>query len=272
MRRLHTLFIDEGCWSLGYTKFALDVLKNEISFQVAGGRRSIGGENAVTESTLERCLQPFKAWVMQVHNIVEAEFNDVELWSSFSPFDLSLIQRVDEAMLTGRRARSLRRLAQVYGVEYAAMSLEYLVLADDALKIYNFSAGKSSFPAWQAAFRRRRHRCGLDNLLEVLKGYAMHMGLSTSCVERLFSLADLVVSDQRKLIGDKCERIAVILNSCDEEPQIRCLGRLGPSGSRLVVWQGWQATGGQPTSLRGEQRAPTARQHLRGGARATPLR
>ena len=147
MCRLHTLFIDEGCWSLGHTKFALDVLKNEISFQVAGGRRSIGGENAVTESTLERCLQPFKAWVMQVHNIVEAEFNDVELWSSFSPFDLSLIQRVDEAMLTGRRARSLRRLAHVYGVEYAAMSREYLVQADDTLRIYNFSAGKSSFPA-----------------------------------------------------------------------------------------------------------------------------
>jgi hypothetical protein len=42
------MFIDAGCWKVGYAKFALDLLKREFVLPVKGKIRGIGGGGSVT--------------------------------------------------------------------------------------------------------------------------------------------------------------------------------------------------------------------------------
>ena len=218
LRRLHAMFLDEGCWSVGYTKFALGQLKREIVFTVKGARRGIGGEGAITPAVQEECLKPFKAWVKQVHNQFDAEFSELELWSAFTVFDLTLVKTFDASILVGRRDQWLRRLARVYEVDCVTFANEYLLLGVDALKIHGLNAGGNSFRAWQLAYQRKRPRGTFKNLFEALKGYALHVGLSTSCVERLFGLSTRTLTPQRRSIGDEAEQIALTIASHDPSP------------------------------------------------------
>ena len=48
MRRLHAMFIDAGCWKVGYAKFVLDLLKREFVLPVKNKVRGIGGGGSVT--------------------------------------------------------------------------------------------------------------------------------------------------------------------------------------------------------------------------------
>ena len=112
-------------------------------------------------------------------------------------------------MLSGDRARFYKRLASMYNVSFHALTGEFVELAKHAVARHRVDVKMGSFAAWQAAFIQESVNNPFHNLVPVLEGYALHMGLSTSDTERFFAVVRRVVWAQRSHMTPAAEETAI---------------------------------------------------------------
>ena len=223
--RLDALFNRKQCLEIpGYTKHALDILmRPRIIYGPDGAITSIGGR--VDQAALCNCFRRMTAYTALVADVVKTEFPDYELFCAFNIFNLT-----DNSKAGNGNDIALRRLAQAFDVNHAALKDQYHRLRSVALQkkrdgvVGNKDAWKE---AVQSCRRAIAHNVGwnMDALLPVLWRF-VGWTAATSGVEQNFSKALRSIGHQRGSLTSEHEETAVRFavykpNATEQEDLIR---------------------------------------------------
>ena len=206
LEEIDTLFLQRACLSLRrddgspacYTSYILDMLQTPIqitTYQAGRAvRRSIGGQSAVSEEVIDRCLAHMAGWVRLTAAAVQGEFPDWDVCSAFSVFDLDMSMGQSKTKTFVKQ--SLTRLAKTFDCHPGRLEAQYQDFRKSA--VHHKTMGKNNFDAWKASVMSQ-HRYGSKSahsaaeLLQILATYGVFIGgASTSSVERCFAALRVV--------------------------------------------------------------------------------
>jgi hypothetical protein len=210
-----TLLFDKGqCMDLqpGFTAHMRSLLQHERVILLSSGEtRIFGGKGAVTPDVTARCLARMRSFTTLAREVVQAEFPDFELFAAFQVFDLA-----DGG--TGSKEPSsheggnfaVRRLAQVFKVDEAALAAQIKAHRPIALSTKSAGHGFDNKTAWQATVQKTQKHGGtraaypVDALMPVLTRY-LSFCASTSGVEQSFSAGLRALEPSRLNMQEDCE-------------------------------------------------------------------
>lgn len=184
---LRRLFVEGAIFTFpGLTKVMLETLRKPRTFIVQGRLKTIGSCHGPSGDVRDACLRRMQAFARLAAQVLEAEFPNFSLLSSFRVFALS--DRSRRAILNNSsdtdQETCLRRLAQVFAIMPEDLINQFRHFEPYAEQVYA-QRSCSNLDAWAkvvTSLRRRRS----DALLSVLTRYAAW--ISSSCgVERTFA-------------------------------------------------------------------------------------
>ena len=120
---------------------------------VDGGVRALGGQEAVLDAALKRCLQRVACLAKLAIKTVEAEFPSFEVINAFACFKLPRRARVSpDVAEQPDHMNYLRRLAQIFDLDVDTVRQQYVILRPYALKEFKDTLC-TNMEAWQKAAR-----------------------------------------------------------------------------------------------------------------------
>lgn len=215
--RVTALFVDgRGCLRSGYTGHMLDLLTTERVLYIDNKPKRVGGRAPdALQPVIDRCLARLQNWVTLARDVVAAEFPEFEALQAFSVLRLSShnerrrwADAAQERCMVASKLDKLARLLKLDTNRLHDQFFDYLPLAQ-----YEFDTATPTctpLAAWKTiltrAFDSRVHKYHpVDALLQVCIR-AGAWGMSTSGVERTFSLARASLTCQRAALSDSHKR------------------------------------------------------------------
>lgn len=170
----------------GYTKHMLEQLQRPRGFLLKSEPKSIGGPGKITHALLAECLAQMRLYTSLALEVVNSEFPQFEIISSFRLFDLA--GRSDPAKVM-EQANRLCQVFQVSNNDFLQQFWDHQAVAMNELTAH----GLSNADAWVTAVKKTSSRSSIrknhpsDALTSILMRYLAHHGCCTSGVEQAFS-------------------------------------------------------------------------------------
>jgi hypothetical protein len=193
--RIEFLYLRKHCITCGYTKVALDFLKQPRVLHVPGRElRTMGSKAGAADTDVLRALARMVNWVKVTQQIAETEFPQHDLLSAFNVFFISSVGGSEARRLRAEDREALDKIARGFnldGVKLAAQTEQHLNIVEHEMRL---DSSLTSFAAWSKALARTqntyksRRKYAVDVLVPALQLYAVASG-STSGIERNFSSA-----------------------------------------------------------------------------------
>ena len=221
MLRVTELFIQRKVLTVqGHTSYLLKWLKSAHMVPVHGQVRSVGGPNAASRATVDRCLARLQAWVVLAQEVLRAEYPEFEAVSALSVFDLQTTRTVacgQPESLPPAVREPLTRLAQTFNLCLPNLLSEFCDYHFRAVHHFKKDGEKDNNAAWRSALMetQTRHETSArhpsQNLRTLIAIYSTAC-LSDSCLERHFSEAQRKITDSsRALSSDNESRRMTVL-------------------------------------------------------------
>lgn len=212
--RVTALFEGKGCLLTGFTAHMLSLLKNEKVVYIDRVPKRIGGRAPEFLSPIvDRCVVRLQSWLILAREVVAAEFPEFETMQAFSVlrFQTSFEKRQWADAEHERRAISdkLLKLARILKLDVNKLRqhfFDHLPVAQ--CEFDTRTPACTSFAAWKFAITKAKHSHvatrklhPVDELLKVCVR-AGAWGMSTSGVERTFSMARASLTSQRAALDE----------------------------------------------------------------------
>ena len=220
LERTEMLFEQGGCLQvMGYTRHIVSILEGDCGLHAVVGERVLALK-APSQVVISRCLERMRCWRKLACAVIQAEFPDCYLLSSFAVFD---VNRCDgNGNLSTTTETQIQRLAKAFKVDLHHLRAQVEQLRPVVASIAR-QLGCSNNVAWKQALDKTqrttssRNNYPVDSLLPVLQRY-MAWTSSSSGVEQNFSKAERARID-RTPASETTEAINLtpILNSRPEE-------------------------------------------------------
>lgn len=181
--RIQTLFLEEKCLQLGYTKIMMDELKRPLVYVVRGAALQSGSRAGASRDDVQFCLGKLQCWARLAIATARAEFPDFGILHAMSifslrPKDLTYAVRHDSDSIVSAGADDvdckLKTLAGAFGVDLSALTLQYHSVQPAAQAIFNDTKSFDDRAAWRDALQKcmqsRRRVWDVSKLLVVVLG------------------------------------------------------------------------------------------------------
>ena len=201
LERIWWLFHQGGCQKIrGHLKVVLQWLCTPHFFMYGSAVKSIGAvcKEADWQDDIDACCEHLRNWTVLAKDVMQAEFPDFSLLSSFGAFAMNTTEKIckrDEATAPQSLKQQLNRLEKAWGLDnFVEEYWEFHALAS---KTYLDNPAIGYLRAWQEAIQRGSRAYGRPAaLVHVLQRFAA-FSASTSGIEQSFSLVDRALPSHR---------------------------------------------------------------------------
>ena len=179
--RIQTLFLEEKCLQLGYTKIMMDELQKPLVYVVKGSALQSGSRAGASHDDVQFCLDKMKCWARLAIATARAEFPDFGILHAMSifslrPKDLTNAHRHDSDNIVSAGTDDvddkIKTLADAFGVDLSELTLQYLSVQPAAQAIFNDTKSFDDRAAWRDALQKcmqsRRRVWDVSKLLVVV--------------------------------------------------------------------------------------------------------
>lgn len=201
----------------GMTGVMVQTLRRPRTYLVKGVPKTVGSVDGVSEEVKMRCLRRMAAWTTLAHVVLQSEFPDWDLLSSFQVFSLSKSRTTSTTAADGSRKVFLDRLAASIGICPIELYEQFNHFEPIAAK--NMQRMKcTNFEAWRDAVLARRSTNILrakypsDALLRALARYGTWTA-SSSDVERGFAQSSRLKGGSSEDLHVDKEELLMVLRS-----------------------------------------------------------
>ena len=165
--RVQFLFLEGGCKNTGYTKVALDNIKNQKTFIVKNKAITVGLNRGLPDAVFKRCLQRMGSWTKIAISVLKAEFPDFELLQAFQVLSLHTHHKRKAIVDTIGRDNQDKREEMKKGEHCERLSLAFDGQREELrneIEVHRplatnlFGGGMSQKEAWCEAWRRTQKR------------------------------------------------------------------------------------------------------------------
>ena len=256
------LFVQGHCLEQGYTQFMVEFLSSPRVLRWHNHAKVL---ECASADTITRCLNRMRCWVALAIATIKAEFPGWHVLQAFRVFGCQPETRSAVGNQSSQVKEPLTILAKVFGVDPMQLQQEY----SDVLPLAQHIARSdrvSNVDAWTRALKklqtsqwqvRKSHPVGA--ILPVFNRYAAWQGCSTSGQERTHAKQQVLLSKQRRSMGNLRERDETKLYTDLEEkdlPTIIAIAR--------TIWSRTCGVPRQPSQSRIDAGVPKV---VTGGAR-----
>ena len=220
LERTEMLFEQGGCLQvMGYTRHIVSILEGDCGLHALVGEHVLALK-APSQVVISRCLERMRCWRKLACAVIQAEFPDCYLLSSFAVFDVNNCD--GNRNLSTTTETQIQRLAKAFKVDLHHLRAQVEQLRPVVASIAR-QLGCGNNVAWKQALDKTqrttssRNNYPMDSLLPVLQRY-MAWTSSSSGVEQNFSKAERARIDRTPASETaKAINLTPILNSRPEE-------------------------------------------------------
>ena len=228
IRRVQTLFLEDGCLQTGYTKVMLDRLKDPLVYTVMGTVLQCGQRGGPDDDDINWCLDRLKCWCRMAISTAKAEFPDFTVMYAMSVFkldtkDVADLHTADSVVSAGSADvdDKLQTLAYVFVLDGDVFAAQFFDVRDIAQAI-RFGTAVCDKEAWRTATTkcmatRGRSKHPVDALVVVLQAW-IGWNPGTSDIERVFSLHQSIFASSRRGRMSRQREQDVMTLTSDFEP------------------------------------------------------